>query len=73
MYLKKVRNRCLENYGLYPSLYLRTPALSWNAKIIRTKVRLDLISDVGMHLCFEMLEVVLFIFLKNTSKQTVNI
>ena len=50
---EKIRNRCLENYGLYPSHYLSAPALSWDEMFSMTKAKRDLISDVDMYLCFE--------------------
>lgn len=46
------RNRCLENYDLCPSHYLKAPAFKLGFSAM-TKVKVDLISDVGMHLCFE--------------------
>ena len=48
--LKKFRNNCLENYGLYSSYYLSAPALSWKAAFIMTKVERDLLSDVDINL-----------------------
>ena len=42
---EKLRNRCLENYGLS---YLSTTVLSWNAMLSMTKVNLDLTSDIYM-------------------------
>ena len=53
MYLKKIRNRCLESYGLCSSHYLSTPALSWDAMLSMTKVEVDFISDVDKYLVFE--------------------
>ena len=50
---QKSRNRCLKDYGLYTGHYLRGPALSWDAMLSVTKVKLDLISDVDMYLLFE--------------------
>ena len=50
---QKSRNRCLEDYGLCTSHYLRGPTLSWDAMLSVTKVKLDLISDVDMYLLFE--------------------
>ena len=43
---EKIRNRCLENYGLCPSDCLSAAALGWNAILNMSKVELDLISDV---------------------------
>ena len=47
---EKFKNRCLENYGLWPSNYLSVLDLSWDAMFSMTKVELDIISDVEMHL-----------------------
>ena len=61
--LEKIQNRCLENYALCPSRYLRIPALSWDAMLSMTKVELDLNLDVNMYLLFEkgMRHIVLYI------------
>ena len=45
---EKFRNRCLENYGLYPSHYLSAPVLSWDAILSMPKFNLDLILDVDI-------------------------
>ena len=45
--------RCLENYGLCPTHYLSSLALSRDAMLSMTKVKLDLTSDVAMYLFFE--------------------
>ena len=44
----KFRNSSLKNYGLCPSHYLSTPALSWDAMLIMTKFELELISDADI-------------------------
>ena len=51
--LEKIRKRCLENYGLCPTRYLSSLALSRDATLSMTKVKLDLNSDVAMYLFFE--------------------
>ena len=38
---EKSRKRCLENYALCPSHYLRTVASSWDAMINITQVKLE--------------------------------
>ena len=48
----KFRNS-LKNYGLCPSHYLSTPALSWDAMLNMTKIKLELISDHDMYIFFE--------------------
>ena len=50
---EKFRNNSLKNYGLCPSHYLSTSALSWDAMVNMTKVELDLISDPDMYIFFE--------------------
>ena len=50
---ERFRNKCLENYGLCCSHHLREPALSWDAMLNMTKVKLNLISDVDIYLFFE--------------------
>ena len=42
---EKFRNNSIKNYGLCPSYYLSTPALSWDAVLNMTKVELELIPD----------------------------
>ena len=68
---EKIRNRCLENYGLCPSDCLSAAALGWNAILNMSKVELDLISDVKCT-CFFFLkwqwELVFLVFLKDTVK-----
>lgn len=49
----KFRNRRLANSGLCPSHYLSVPAIIWDAMLSLTKVELELISDIDMHLLFE--------------------
>ena len=39
------RNNSLINYGLCPSHYLSLPALSWDAILNMTKMKLEFISD----------------------------
>ena len=46
---EKCRKRCLKNYDLCPSHYLRVPALTI---LSMTKVELDLTSDVDIYLFF---------------------
>ena len=46
--LKKCRNNSLKNYGLCPSHYLSTPALSWDETLNITKVKPELITDPDM-------------------------
>ena len=50
---KKFRNNSLKNYGLCPSNQLSAPALSWDAMLNMTKIKLELISDPDMYILFE--------------------
>ena len=52
---KKFRNleKSLKNYVLCPSHYLRPPALSWDAILNMTKVKLEIISNTDMYIFFE--------------------
>ena len=43
------RNGYLKNYGLCPSHYLSTPALSWDAMLNMTKIEPKIILDVDMY------------------------
>ena len=53
MFLKKIRNISLKNYGLCPSHYLSAPALTCDAMLTMTKVELEFIPDPGMYIFFE--------------------
>ena len=44
---------CLDYYGLDPCNYFSSPGLSWDAMLKMTKIELDLISDIDMHLFIE--------------------
>ena len=64
--LEKFRDWCLEDYGLCPSRYLSAPALSWDAMLSMTKVKLDFISNVELYFFLKKKEwkVVFLIFLR---------
>ena len=47
------RNNSLKNYILYPSHYMSTPALTWNAMLNMNKIELELISNAGTYLLFD--------------------
>ena len=49
---EKYRNNSLKNYGFCPSLYLIAPALSWDAMLNMTKIKLELISYREMYIFF---------------------
>ena len=50
---EKFWNNCLTNYGLCPSHYLSAPALSWEAILDITNIKLEFISDPDMYIFFE--------------------
>ena len=42
-----------EQYGLDPAHYLTSPGLSWEALLKKTRVELELLTDIDMHLFVE--------------------
>ena len=50
---EKSINTCLNYYRLDPCHYFNSPGLSWSAILKMTKIELDLISDIDMHLFIE--------------------
>ena len=46
MYLKNVRNMRLETQELDPAHFLTAPGLAWQAALKKTKVKLDLSTDI---------------------------
>ena len=50
---EKFRNSSLKNYVLCPSHYLSAPALSWDAMLNMTKIKLELIWDPDMYIFLE--------------------
>ena len=47
------RNMCLEIYELGPAKFLSAPGLVWQAALKKTKVKLDLLTDIDMLLMVE--------------------
>ena len=47
------RNICLKIYKLYPAKFLSAPGLAWQAAFKKTKVKLDLLTDIDMLLMVE--------------------
>ena len=47
------RKKCLEYYGLDPAHYYTAPGLSWESSLKITKVNLELLDDIKMHLMVE--------------------
>ena len=50
---EKVSNTCLKIYKLDPAKFLSAPGLAWQAALKRTKVKLDLLTDIDMSLMVE--------------------
>ena len=50
---EKFINTCLDYYGLGPCHYFSSPGLSKDAMLKMTKIELDLVSDIDMHLFLE--------------------
>ena len=50
---EKFISTCLDYYGLDRCHYFNSPRLSWDAMLKMTKIKLDLISDIHMHLFIE--------------------
>ena len=46
------RNICLKRYELDPSKILAAPGLAWQASAKKTKIKLDLLTDVNMLLMY---------------------
>ena len=47
------RKICQEKYGLDPAHYYSAPGLSWDALLKKTGVKLELLTDMDMHLFIE--------------------
>lgn len=47
------RTTCLEVYNLDPASYYTAPGLSWDSMLKHTKIELQLIKDIDMHLFIE--------------------
>ena len=50
---EKFINTCLSYYVLDPCHYFSSPGLSWDAMLKMTKIELELINDIDMHLFIE--------------------
>ena len=50
---EKFIKTCLDYYGLDPCHYFSSPGLSWDEMFKMTGIKLDLISDIDMHLFIE--------------------
>ena len=47
------RNMCLKIYDLDPARFLAAPGLAWQTILKKTKVKLDLLTDIDMLLMVE--------------------
>ena len=47
------RNKCIEIYELDPAHFLSTPGLAWQACLKKTRVELELLTDIDMLLMVE--------------------
>ena len=47
------RSNCIEIYGLDPAHFLSAPELAWQACLKKTKVKLELLTDIDMLLMVE--------------------
>ena len=47
------RNTCLKIYELDPAKFLSAPGLAWQAALKKTKVKLDLLTDIDMLIMVE--------------------
>ena len=52
MYLRTFKI-CLEIYELDPAKFLSTPRLAWEVALKKTKLKLDLLTDINMVLIVE--------------------
>ena len=50
---KKFINTCFNYHGLDPCHYFSSPGLSWDPMFKMTRIELDLVSDIDMHLFIE--------------------
>ena len=50
---EKFRDTCIEIYGLDPSYFYSAPGLAWQACLKKTKVKLELLTDIDMLLMVE--------------------
>ena len=50
---EKFINTCLDYYELDPCHYFSSPGLCWDAMLKMTRIELELISDIDMHIFIE--------------------
>ena len=47
------RNMCIKIYKIYPAKFFSTPGLAWQATLKKSKIKLNLLTDIGMLLIVE--------------------
>ena len=50
---EKFREKCIEIYQLDPAHFVSAPGLAWQACLKKTKIKLELLTDINMLLMFE--------------------
>ena len=50
---EKFRKTCMTYYGLDPANYLTVPGVAWDAMLLKTKVKLELITDLEVLKCMK--------------------
>ena len=50
---EKFREKCIEIYQLDPAHFVSAPGLAWQACLKKTKIKLELLTDISMLLMFE--------------------
>ena len=50
---ENVRNVCIKIYELVPAKFLSAPGLAWQATFKKTKVKLDILTDINVLLTIE--------------------
>ena len=51
--LESFRNKCIEIYELDPAHFLSVPALAWKACLKKTRVKLELLTNIDMLMMVE--------------------
>ena len=50
---ENIRNKCIEIYELHPAHFLSAPGLAWQTCLKKTRVKLELLTDIDMLLIVE--------------------
>ena len=58
------RNMCINIFELDPAKFLSTPGLAWQATFKKTKVKLDLLTDIDMLLMVETGIIYIYLYAK---------